>query len=80
MIFALIIRFIDHVDRQTAVEMGQNLIDSHFGHHVKREEDFQDAEVYYRLLEDAETTALNGGSVTMCEPRSGTTIVSHSVL
>ena len=58
-------------DRATAVEMGQNLIESHFGHHVKEAEVFQDADVYYRLLEDTETSALNGSSITQCEPRKG---------
>ena len=63
------------VDRETAVQMGQDLIDTHFGHHIKHDEVFQDAEVYYRLLEDAETSALNGGTVTHCEPRLGMIII-----
>ncbi|XP_076462011.1 uncharacterized protein LOC143294531 [Babylonia areolata] len=62
------------LDRETAVEMGQNLIDSHFGHHVKADEEFQDAEVYYRLLEDTETGALNGDTISQCEPGKATQV------
>ncbi|XP_064626576.1 uncharacterized protein LOC135487119 [Lineus longissimus] len=58
------------LDRPTAIEMGQQLIDKHFGHHVKHTETFQDDVVYYRLLEDDhETNALNAGSISDCDPR-----------
>ncbi|KAH3698494.1 uncharacterized protein LOC127862312 isoform X2 [Dreissena polymorpha] len=57
------------LDRERAVEMGQALIDKHFGHHVKGGELFQDADIYYRLLEDDDTSALNSGS-SDCDPRS----------
>ena len=50
--------------------MGQALIDRHFGHQVKNAETFQDADVYYRLLEDDDTSALNAGP-SDCEPRPG---------
>ncbi|KAK7099824.1 hypothetical protein V1264_022873 [Littorina saxatilis] len=63
------------LDRETAVELGQDLIDSHFGHHVKADEDFKDADdAYYRLLEDTDSSALNGGSVTQCEPKEATQV------
>lgn len=57
-------------DRERAVEMGQALIDRHFGHQVKNAETFQDADVYYRLLEDDDTSALNAGP-SDCDPRPG---------
>ncbi|WAR22899.1 DPTOR-like protein [Mya arenaria] len=49
------------VDRERAVDMGQALIDRFFGHQVKAETTFQDADIYYRLLEDDDTHALNAG-------------------
>ncbi|XP_021375341.1 uncharacterized protein LOC110464448 [Mizuhopecten yessoensis] len=58
------------LERDAAVEMGQALIDKHFGHNVKSEEVFQDApDKYYRLLEDDESSALNAGETSQCEPR-----------
>ncbi|XP_060077398.1 uncharacterized protein LOC132556952 [Ylistrum balloti] len=60
------------LERSTAVEMGQNLIDKHFGHNVKSTSDevFQDSpDKYYRLLEDDESSALNAGEMSQCEPR-----------
>ncbi|XP_045158695.2 uncharacterized protein LOC123524512 isoform X2 [Mercenaria mercenaria] len=56
------------VDRERAVEMGQALIDRHFGHQLKNQETFQDADVYYRLLEDDDSSALNAGP-SDCNPR-----------
>ncbi|CAG2211928.1 unnamed protein product [Mytilus edulis] len=57
------------LDRSIALEMGQALIDKHFGHNVKSKETFQDADVYYRLLDDDESEALNSGTMSDCEPR-----------
>lgn len=57
-------------DRERAVEMGQALIDRHFGHQLKKQETFQDADVYYKLIEDDDNNALNAGS-SDCEPRPG---------
>ncbi|XP_033738252.1 LOW QUALITY PROTEIN: uncharacterized protein LOC117325864 [Pecten maximus] len=58
------------LDRNVAVDMGQALIDKHFGHNVKSEEVFQDSpDKYYRLLEDDESTALNAGETSQCEPK-----------
>lgn len=58
------------LDRSVAIEMGQALIDKHFGHDVKSDETFQDApDKYYRLLEDDESTALNAGETSQCEPK-----------
>ena len=50
--------------------MGQALIDRHFGHQVKDQEKFEDRDVYYRLLEDDDNSALNAGS-SDCKPRPG---------
>ena len=51
--------------------MGQSLIDRHFGHQVKNADTFQDAEIYYKLLDDDDTAALNSGPMSDCEPRPG---------
>ncbi|KAL4235616.1 hypothetical protein ACF0H5_004011 [Mactra antiquata] len=56
------------LDRDRAIEMGQALIDRHFGHQLKKQETFQDADVYYKLIEDDDSDALNAGS-SDCEPR-----------
>ena len=62
-------------DKERAMEMGQALINQHFGHQVANQEDFRDDDTYYRLLEDDDTTALNAGDVSHCEPRPGTSYV-----
>ncbi|XP_074642109.1 uncharacterized protein LOC141899601 [Tubulanus polymorphus] len=59
-----------NVERVTAIEMGQQLIDRHFGHNVHKEEIFQDSDVYYRLMEDDDSLALNSGSVSECKVSS----------
>ncbi|KAK7108643.1 uncharacterized protein [Littorina saxatilis] len=56
------------IERTVAVEMGQHLIESHFGHNIKSNVQFQDADVYFRLLEDEDTVALNGDKITDCKP------------
>lgn len=61
-------------EREQALEMGQQLIDRHFGHNLKSEQVFHDDDVYYRLMEDDNTSALNGGVITECEPQSGRVI------
>lgn len=50
--------------------MGQALIDRHFGHQVKNQETFQDADTYFRLLDDDHSSALNAGDLSHCEPWS----------
>ena len=52
--------------------MGQALIDRHFGHQVKNSEVFEDKDVYYKLLDDDESVALNAGGLSDCDPRPGT--------
>ena len=52
------------------MEMGQALIDQHFGSDVKKSSEFKNDDTYYRLIEDDETMALNSGSST-CAPRPG---------
>ncbi|XP_070191162.1 uncharacterized protein [Littorina saxatilis] len=56
------------IERTVAVEMGQHLIDSHFCHTIKSNVQFQDADVYFRLLEDEDTLALNGDKIADCKP------------
>lgn len=59
-------------DRECAVEMGQALIDQHFGADINKHQIiFKDDETIYRLLEDDQSTALNAGTVSQCEPRPG---------
>ena len=60
--------------------MGQELIDQHFGHHVKQEKEFKDDDTYYRLLEDDESSALNAGATSQCEPMSGKISWKYSML
>ncbi|KAJ8305746.1 hypothetical protein KUTeg_016291 [Tegillarca granosa] len=57
------------LERDRAIEMGQALIDRHFGHNLKSEEKFQDSDVLYRLLDDDESSALNTDTMSDCEPR-----------
>ena len=52
--------------------MGQALVDQHFGHQVRTDDlTFHDDDRLYRLVEDDETAALNGGSSSECQPRPG---------
>lgn len=63
-------------DRERAREMGQELINQHFGHNLKSAEEFEDsADVFYRLLQDDESSALNAGPLSECEPRPGTHLI-----
>ncbi|XP_046565783.1 uncharacterized protein LOC124274466 [Haliotis rubra] len=59
------------LERDRAVEMGQQLVDKHFSHQVKTgQETFRDDKVYYRLLDDDDSVALNDiGQMSECEPR-----------
>ncbi|ESP05372.1 hypothetical protein LOTGIDRAFT_227994 [Lottia gigantea] len=57
------------LEREQAIEMGQALIDNHFGHNVKSSETFEDKDVYYRLLDDDDEDALNSGGMSDCKPR-----------
>ncbi|KAK6188137.1 hypothetical protein SNE40_004387 [Patella caerulea] len=57
------------LDRSGAIEMGQELINKHFGNNVKNEETFRDDNVYYRLLDDTDDNALNSGAMSECKPR-----------
>ena len=59
------------IAREVAVEMGQSLLDQHFGHNVKSEQVFKDDDTYYRLLEDDKSNALNAGETSSCQPTSG---------
>ncbi|XP_068755580.1 uncharacterized protein [Montipora capricornis] len=59
------------VDREKAIEMCRQLVERNFGHGVGKgkETEFKDDDSLYRLLEDDETTALNSGMSSLCEPR-----------
>ena len=64
-------QFYVYLGKEQAIEMGQALIDNHFGHQVKEETVFKDDDTYYRLIEDDESTALNAGATSTCRPRPG---------
>ncbi|XP_006819587.1 uncharacterized protein LOC102804375 [Saccoglossus kowalevskii] len=66
------------VDRAKGVEMGQNLLEHHFGHHVKDSvNEFRDDNTHYRLMEDDESSALNAGLSSECEPRPATELSEY---
>lgn len=51
--------------------MCRQLVERNFGHGVEKgkETEFKDDDSVYRLLEDDESTALNSGMSSVCEPR-----------
>lgn len=53
------------------MQVGQNLIDRHFGSQVKQHEQFTADDTLYQLLEDCESNALNHGDTSTCQPRPG---------
>lgn len=59
------------LDREKAIEMCRQLVERNFGHGVEKgkETEFKDDDSVYRLLEDDESTALNSGMSSACEPR-----------
>ena len=63
--------FMNFADKETAIEVGQNLIDRHFGNQVNQDQVFRADDTLYQLLEDSDTNALNTGTTTQCTPRSG---------
>ena len=69
------------LDRKRAVEIGQALIEQHFGRHVKNSNDleFEDSDKIYRLIEDDTATALNQGMSSLCEPRRGKTAIEEGL-
>lgn len=59
-----------HVDRNAAVDWGNNIVEKHFAHAAKKDtEKFQDDDTLYRLLEDDESNALNADVSSDCQPR-----------
>ncbi|KAL5016161.1 hypothetical protein ScPMuIL_005750 [Solemya velum] len=55
--------------REVALEMGQELMDRHFGQHVHAQDTFEDKDQLYTLLDDDDSTALNSGSLSECQPQ-----------
>ncbi|ELU10998.1 hypothetical protein CAPTEDRAFT_203097 [Capitella teleta] len=57
-----------HLGHPEALEMGQMLIDQHFGHRVGSSSVavFKDDDTMYRLIEDDESSALNAGETSEC--------------
>ena len=70
-LFMILSSFFISKDRDRAIEMGQALIDRHFGHQVKDQETFTDSDAYFRLLDDDDSSALNSGELSDCQPRPG---------
>lgn len=64
-------KFILFSDREKAVEMCRQLVERNFGHSLEKgkQTEFRDDDSIYRLLEDDESTALNSGMSSDCEPR-----------
>ena len=58
-------------DREKAIEMCRQLVERNFGHSLEKgkQTEFRDDDSVYRLLEDDESTALNSGMSSDCEPR-----------
>lgn len=59
------------LEREKAIEMCRQLVERNFGHSLEKGKDteFRDDDSIYRLLEDDESTALNSGMSSLCEPR-----------
>ncbi|KAL9968655.1 hypothetical protein ACROYT_G020770 [Oculina patagonica] len=59
------------VGKEKAIEMCRQLVERNFGHSLEKgkQTEFKDDDSIYRLLEDDESTALNSGMSSMCEPR-----------
>jgi len=59
------------VERPVAIEMCRQLVERNFGHSLEKGKDteFRDDDSIYRLFEDDESTTLNSGMSSLCEPR-----------
>ncbi|XP_014667662.1 PREDICTED: uncharacterized protein LOC106809184 [Priapulus caudatus] len=71
------------VDRVTAIEMGESLIQQHFAHNVKRASKFTDDASVFRLLDDEQSGALNAGTMSECLPLPASALgesLRHQVL
>ena len=58
--------------REEAVKFGLELQEKQFFHHVTFDHEFKDANLFYRLLGDGFTRALNAQLSFACIPRPGT--------
>ena len=59
------------LEREKAIEMCSQLVERNFGHSLGKGQEtlFKDDDSIYRFLEDDETSALNSGMSSVCEPR-----------
>lgn len=57
-----------YTDEKHAIEIGQHLIEQHFSHTVRGNDEQFRLDGYYRLLEDDESRALNAGALSECAP------------
>lgn len=63
--------FLYLLERPVAIEMCCQLVERNFGHSLEKGKDteFRDDDSIYRLFEDDESTTLNSGMSSLCEPR-----------
>jgi len=63
--------FLYLLERPVAIEMCRQLVERNFGHSLEKGKDteFRDDDSIYRLFEDDESTTLNSGMSSLCEPR-----------
>lgn len=60
------------MERRNAIQSASNMLNEHLFHHVKYAHKFEDDPgIYYRLLEDEHTNALNSGPTPQKEPIPG---------
>lgn len=59
------------IARSEAVVLGNELYKRHFFHHVTFDHEFKDEKLFYRLLGDGYTRALNAQLSYACIPRPG---------
>ena len=60
-----------YLAREEAVALGNELFKHHFFHHVTFDHDFKDEKLFYRLLGDGYSRALNAQLSYACIPRPG---------
>ena len=67
----IIYYFLYLLERPVAIEMCRQLVERNFGHSLEKGKDteFRDDDSIYRLFEDDESTTLNSGMSSLCEPR-----------
>lgn len=60
--------------RERAIQIGNELLDLHYFHHVTQDHNFKDKHLFYRFIEDEPVFALNGSELNSCRARSATEV------